>query len=536
MGNQGTSAGTLQRAATAHRLFRALGFRWVFPIGTLPIPFHPLLALALLAVAPVWLVASAALDAEDAGRQVAWLQMLIVGLLIGVPLSIPIVSWMMMVFRGPLVQSLFFASSMALLAIEVARGQAGPGWAALPAVYLLVWLAQWLGGLVRVRQLRREAEAFAPVAAGQRTVRPTGKSFADCAKILADGCAVRCRPEQRDGRVLMHRLAEADARALLALGPGMPLPGWKIEEKDGFWLLQRPAEPAEGEILFERAPYADPLRLVTGDVHVLRVDDGGGWRERVAGTPQCVGPLPLATLFRWTAIFGGKSQWVAGFARRRAAPLGDRALGYDGWPVLLLARPAEPAFERDQLEDIMATARAGLAADAEAIERFWLSIANETGWPTGEARFAAFRDVQRRPQLLGRDELGKTLAWLERARDARNKQGVSAAATLLQAFDEDVLAEQSAELLRVFNSRVLGMAWKLTPDFDPAPLPNPTPRFGNQGGFGLITTHALLYEKLARLDSRFETLVASLAAEALEYGLKLTRPLRDLAQPPSATG
>jgi hypothetical protein len=90
--------------------------------------------------------------------------------------------------------------------------------------------------------------------------------------------------------------------------------------------------------------------------------------------------------------------------------------------------------------------------------------------------------------------------------------------------------------MQIFNSRALGMAWKLTPDFDPAPLPNPTPRFGDQGGYGLITTNAPLYEKLARLDQDFEGLVKGLAEEALKYGWKLSKPLRDMAEPQSATG
>jgi hypothetical protein len=316
----------------------------------------------------------------------------------------------------------------------------------------------------------------------------------------------------------------------------MPLPDWSLDEKDGFWLLQRPASHAYGEILIERQPYRDPLNLITGELRLLRVHDGRGWRERIAGVPQAVGPLPLATLFHWTAIFGGKSQWVAGFARRRAPALGDSGLEQDSWPPLLLAPAAEPAFERDQLEEIMAAARAALAADTAAIERFWPSIAEETGWPTGDARFAVFRDLQKRPALLGRDELTMTLAWLERARDAKNKQGVSAAASLLQAFDEQVLAQDTERLMRIFNSRVLGMAWKLTPDLDTAPLPNPTPRFGDQGGYGLITSHPKLYEKLARLGPKFEALVKATAAEALKYGWKLTKLLRDLAEPPSATG
>jgi hypothetical protein len=533
-GDIGASAGGHRRLFG--KLLRALGFRWVFPIGTMPIPYHPLLAWALLIAAPVWLIVSLALSATQAAGQTAWLQMLIVGLLLGVPMSIPIIAWMAMVFRVPLIQSLLFASAMVLLAIEVALGRAQPALAALPAGYLGLWLYQWLGGQLRLQALKRDGERFERVTAGQCTVFPIENSYTDGAKLLADGFAVRCRPPQRHGMAFMHRLTEADARALLALGPAMPLPGWNLEENDGFWLLQRPAGPGVGEILIERQPYRDPLKLVTGELYRLRIQDGNGWRERIAGRPQVVSPLPLAMLFYWVALFGGKSQWVAGFARRRVPQLGDDSVERDSWPRLLLAPAAEPDFERDQLDEIMAAAHEGLAADAAAIARFWPSIAQETGWPTGKARFEVFRDLQQRPALLGRDELTMTLAWLERARDAKNKQGVGAAASLLQAFDEPILAQDSARLMRIFNSRVLGLAWKLTPDLDTAPLPNPTPRFGDQGGYGLITSHPKLYEKLARLGPNFEALVKATAAEALKYGWKLTKPLRELAEPPTATG
>ena len=519
------------------KLFRALGFRWVFPIGTMPIPYHRFLAWALLIAAPAWLAIGLVQSVVAADRPSTWLQMLVVGLLLGVPMSIPIVSWAGLVFRVPLIQSLLFASATILLAVDVGLGRAHPALAALPAGYLGLWLYQWLGGRLRLRALRRAGEAFEPVSAGQRTVFPIENSYTDCTKLLAGGYAVRCRPPQRHGAAFMHRLAEADARALLALGPAMPLPGWTLAEKDGFWLLERPAAAGVGEVLIERQPWRDPLGLVTGELRRLRVKDGSaGWRERIVGVPQVVGALPLVTLFYWVALFGGKSQWVAGFARSRAPALGDSGLEQDAWPPLLLAPAAEPEFERDQLDEIVAAAHTGLVADAAAIARFWPSIADETGWPTGQARFEVFRGLQQRPALLGHGELVQTLGWLERARDAQNKQGVSAAASLLQAFDGGVLAIEGERLMRIFNSRVLGMAWKLTPDFDPAPLPNPTPRFGDQGGYGLITSHPGLYEKLARLGPDFEALVRTIAGEAIRYDWKLTKPLRELAESPSATG
>ena len=160
------------RGRLVGKLFRALGFRWVFPIGTMPIPSHRFLAWALLIAAPAWLAIGLVQSVVAADRPSTWLQMLVVGLLLGVPMSIPIVSWAGLVFRVPLIQSLLFASATILLAVDVGLGRAHPALAALPAGYLGLWLYQWLGGRLRLRALRRAGEAFEPVSAGQRTVFP----------------------------------------------------------------------------------------------------------------------------------------------------------------------------------------------------------------------------------------------------------------------------------------------------------------------------------------------------------------------------
>ena len=52
----------LRRLVFLTRLFHALGFRWVF-VWTMPIPFHPLIPLAMLVAIPVliaWRIAQVA--------------------------------------------------------------------------------------------------------------------------------------------------------------------------------------------------------------------------------------------------------------------------------------------------------------------------------------------------------------------------------------------------------------------------------------------------------------------------------------------
>ena len=50
--------GRWRALAILGRVGRALGFRWVFPIGTLPVPFHPAFLPLVLATLVVWTVSS----------------------------------------------------------------------------------------------------------------------------------------------------------------------------------------------------------------------------------------------------------------------------------------------------------------------------------------------------------------------------------------------------------------------------------------------------------------------------------------------
>ena len=84
------------------RFLRLLGFRLVFPIGTMPIPYHPLVfPLALLAILG-WFGWSIWASLEETRTGHFWWQPFPFFALLGVLMSVPIVAWAAMVFRAPL--------------------------------------------------------------------------------------------------------------------------------------------------------------------------------------------------------------------------------------------------------------------------------------------------------------------------------------------------------------------------------------------------------------------------------------------------
>ena len=150
------------------RIGAALGFRWIMPIGTIPLPFHPWLARLLpwgiLALVAYRLVSSG--TGEDGG--VGWRTLLVAAGLLAVPMAIPIVSWLAMAFRVPLLQGLLIGGAMVLLAVDAATG-ALPGWAgAVPAAWIGLFLAQRFGGPIYLRRLEAANAAFERVQPGDR--------------------------------------------------------------------------------------------------------------------------------------------------------------------------------------------------------------------------------------------------------------------------------------------------------------------------------------------------------------------------------
>ena len=171
---------------------------------------------------------------------------------------------------------------------------------------------------------------------------------------------------------------------------------------------------------------------------------------------------------------------------------------------------------------------------ADAVDLFWGVVSVD---PSGWSRLRKGYDwLIGNAGIASREDLRRALNWLELALSRRDRAAAVAAARYLALMPAPLLASDYSRLATIFNSRIVGMAWHLTPDFDVKPLPPAVPRFGMEAGFGLIRSVPELYEKLALFGPELEAVVEGLVEEALRYGLSLPDSLTALAPPPSATG
>jgi hypothetical protein len=171
---------------------------------------------------------------------------------------------------------------------------------------------------------------------------------------------------------------------------------------------------------------------------------------------------------------------------------------------------------------------------ADAVDLFWAGVASNPGAWT-EAR-KGYDHLLEHAARASREDIRRALNWLELAIARRDRAAAVAAARYLSLAPAELLAADYGRLLSIFNSRVVGMVWQVTPDLDLKPLPPRIPKFGHEAGFGLIRSVPELYLTLAMLGTETEDLVTALAAEALSYGVSLPPELAAMAEPPSATG
>lgn len=507
-------------------VLRKLGFRWIFPIGTMPIPYHPLVGLAFSS-GPIlwvgWLALSAVMGDKGA---LAWWQPLFVALLLGIPMSIPIVAWGMMAFRAHLAQGLLIAGSMLLLAIDAATGRVAPYWAALPAGFVLLYAVQRIGGKAKLKALQAAAEGWSPIDAGNATVIVQGEvhsaskartliAAADIARVLSlPGPPLRGqRPAEP---AMLHWLSpEGAARLRAACGEVGPA-GWHLPRAEAKPVLQRPAED-EPAIGLTATIVRYRSLLVVGRLHRLSIADGECERAVIWGRAQIVGPLPLFTCFRWTAIFGGKSEWHVGFAPDRPVRLGPEwSNDHHMLPKLFTARAEDGGrnddatlFGLDAGGGLLAAGMAAAAADErERIAAFWRNIA--------EAPLDGFDGnvVQRLRNARGLFRPGdgqRLAAWLKAAREGRSLHAVRHAAALLEVLPDEDFAATGPALFDIVNSRILAGEWEIGPNLDYKSLPRDCPRFGKVGGYGLALHVPRLYKRFALLGPKEAALVKALA-------------------------
>ena len=171
---------------------------------------------------------------------------------------------------------------------------------------------------------------------------------------------------------------------------------------------------------------------------------------------------------------------------------------------------------------------------ADAVDLFWAGVARDPGaWAAARKGYDYLLE---HAVDASREDIRKALNWLELAIARRDRAAAVAASRYLSLMPAPLLAADYSRLLSIFNSRIVGMVWQVTPDLDVKPLPPRVPKFGHEAGFGLIRSVPELYQMLAMFGPELEDLVAALAAEALRYGVSLPPGLAAMAEPPSATG
>lgn len=167
---------------------------------------------------------------------------------------------------------------------------------------------------------------------------------------------------------------------------------------------------------------------------------------------------------------------------------------------------------------------------ADAVDLFWNGVERSPAdWSSNQL---GYDYLVSHAADANREDVRKTLNWIEAAIARRKRDAVIAAARYLQAMPDMLLAADYGRLSTIFNSRILGMVWTITPDFDVKPLPPRVPKFGQEAGFGLIRSTPQLYLKLAMFGHEMEEIVTRLVEEALRYGISLPAELADMARKP----
>ena len=178
----------------------------------------------------------------------------------------------------------------------------------------------------------------------------------------------------------------------------------------------------------------------------------------------------------------------------------------------------EPGFDRSLFDAFSPADDA--ATSANPVQAFWKQIERDPReWNN---QLPGYDKLMEDAANATREDLRRTLAWVEGALGYRDRPSAVAGCRYLTAMPDPLLASDYPRLLNVFNSRKVGMVWRLTPDLDKTPLPRGAiPVFGAEAGFGLIRHAPELYVKLSMLGPEMEEVVVKLVDEAAQYDVLL---------------
>jgi len=490
---------------------RRLGFRWIFPIGTLAVPFHPLILPAALLGILGWTAWSVGQAIAGTGGLANSIMMLILALGLGLLMSIPVLCWFVFALGGRLVQSVLFLAAMILIAVDCWQRQISIIWAVLPVAYVGLFAVQVLLGPIWLRLIEREQAHFATRESGQQVTALA--AFSHGARDLITSSAIAslyCPPLRGTIKAMhYHWLTVEDARALQEVCGEMVPRAWKFEPcNDAVLLIRQEAPKPREAIWLTQGKLTTPLWLVTGLQAVSARGCGEDWRL-VSGEAATVAPIPLVNLLRFTSISGSHfNRLIAGFPRRKAAVL-ERPEVMNSREFTLLFTPREGGagpFDKAGLKALYAEIDGHLrelaSERAEAIANipaFWEKLAQgQHLWLLDNQSIDV---LCKEPERLSGKQVAPVIDWFEAARKELDPMKLLSAARLLVAFPDDLLALQRERLETIFNSQSLALQWEIHKVVDRKPLPRKLPLLaGTYGGFGLFLSHPSLYAKLGRIS------------------------------------
>lgn len=486
-----------------------LGFVWIMPIGTLPLPFHPWLARLLPWLITALIAHAIWLTLSGSGEGVRWQSLLVTALVLGVVMSIPIVNWLAMTFRFPLLQGLAIGGAMVLIAIEAWTGAAPGAMAAFPVLFGTLFVVQSIAGPVLLARMQAVNAAFVAVRPGRRRVMffddRTSTSYGSW---LIENCDVACvSTRQTVGRSrdkkpqTYYRLSPADLAAVRMRVERVRPDGWWVGA-NRVLVPEIPVAPGEPPIRVTLRAHTTPLWIVTGKRMLIEIDDGVSVQRMIGGQAERVGPLPLFTCFYWGAIFGGKSRWIAGFARRKpvemgvasgysllaqAFPkLGDRACHYADAGPLIAQLDALDAGQRAAAQAILD----GLLDADRAVPGNWSPL------------------LRRGDIAFGQGEA--LCARLAAAKAARHDDAVFLSAQLIAMLPHDEFQALSRTVLVLLNSKELAFRLLGGTSQEVLSLPEAERRKHVIGGFSLVRRVPQLYARLGELGEPALPLITSL--------------------------
>lgn len=180
-------------------------------------------------------------------------------------------------------------------------------------------------------------------------------------------------------------------------------------------------------------------------------------------------------------------------------------------------------------EGVFAYEGGAMTTIADAVDFFWATVAHDAReWNVG---LKGYDWLLNNAAEADREDVRRTLGWLEGAIGLKDRTAAVAACRYLAAMPAMLLAADYGRLMAIFNSRKVGMVWQVTPDLDKRPLPSgPIPVFGKEAGFGLIRAVPELYVKLAMFGPEMESIVIQLVEEAICYNVSLPPDLVDMSK------